>query len=173
MPRDILPATLSFLFEIGSTFGLIDVREPGEYNTAHIPGSTLLPRRMIEFRLHRLLPFLGEQVIVCDDDGRRAMLAARTLESFGYTRVAVLQGGLNRWASEGRATEWGMNVLSKDFGERIEVQHHVPTIAAAELALRQAQGEELLIWTRALPRNFPARAFRVGVACPAASWPYA
>jgi rhodanese-related sulfurtransferase len=154
MPRDILPATLSFLFDIQSTFALIDVREPGEYNTAHIPGSSLLPRRLIEFRIDRLVPFRGEQVVVCDDDGRRAALAARTLEQIGYTRVAILQGGLNRWASEGRATEWGTNVLSKDFGERVEVQYHVPTIGATELARLQNQGEDLVILDTRTPEEF-------------------
>jgi rhodanese-related sulfurtransferase len=38
-----------------------------------------------------------------------------------------------------------MNVPSKDFGEKVEVQHHVPTIDADELARRQRRGDDLLI----------------------------
>ena len=50
----------------------------------------------------RLVPCRGVQVVVCDDTGRRAALAARTLERMGYRRVAVLEGGVNRWASQNR-----------------------------------------------------------------------
>lgn len=154
MVREITPDTLDFLFEIGSTFALLDVREPGEYNTAHIPGASLLPRRLIEFRAAQLLPYHGVQVVVCDDDGRRAALAAETLQRMGYSLVAVLQGGINRWASEGRPTEWGMNVPSKDFGEKTEVEHHVPTIDAAELDQRRRAGEDLVILDTRTPEEF-------------------
>ena len=62
------------------TFAFIDVREPGEYNASHIPGSCLVPRREIEFRMSRLVPYVGTPLIVTDDDGRRSELAAVTLE---------------------------------------------------------------------------------------------
>ena len=54
----------------------IDVREQGEYNSAHIPGSSLVPRRTLEARLPWLVPYRGVQIVLCDDDGRRARLAA-------------------------------------------------------------------------------------------------
>jgi len=150
----MVPATLKFLLDTKSTLALIDVREPGEYNTAHIPGASLLPRRLIELRAERLMPCRTTQVVVCDDDGRRAALAAATLERMGYTRVAVLQGGINRWASEGLETEWGMNVPSKDFGEKIEITHHVPTLAATELDELQRSGAELIILDTRTPEEF-------------------
>jgi len=87
---------LKNLFDTQATFALIDVREPGEYNASHIPGSSLVPRRQLEFRMLRLVPYLGTQVIVTDDDGRRAPLAAATLEAMGYTQVNILDGGINR-----------------------------------------------------------------------------
>src|SRR3954466_15845047 len=99
MARMIVPEGLDYLFQIESTFALLDVREQGEYNTAHIPGSSSLPRRLIEFRVERLVPCKSVQVVLCDDDGQRARLAGQTLERAGYSRVAVLDGGLNRWAS--------------------------------------------------------------------------
>jgi rhodanese-related sulfurtransferase len=154
MVLSMVPATLTYLSESGSTFALLDVREAGEYNTSHIPGATLLPRRLIEFRAERLVPCRTVQVIICDDDGRRAALAARTFERMGYTRTAVLEGGLNRWASEGRTTEWGMNVPSKDFGEKVEVTDHVPAIPAVELDRLRHSGHELLILDSRTPEEF-------------------
>jgi rhodanese-related sulfurtransferase len=154
MAREITAAALAQLLDTHSPLALIDVREHGEYNLAHIPGASSVPRRQLEARLGRLVPCRGVDVIVCDDTGRRAALAARTVERMGYTRVAVLEGGVNRWASEDRPTEWGMNVPSKDFGEKVEVQHHVPTIDAAELARRQRQGEPLLIVDTRTPEEY-------------------
>ena len=154
MAREITAAALAQLLDAGSPLALIDVREHGEYNLAHIPGASSVPRRQLEVRIGRLVPFRGAEVAVCDDTGRRAMLAARTLERLGYARVAVLEGGVNRWASQDRPTEWGMNVPSKDFGEKVEVQHHVPTIDAAELARRQRQGEALLIVDTRTPEEY-------------------
>jgi rhodanese-related sulfurtransferase len=162
----ILPATLKYLFEIQSTFALLDVREPGEYNTAHIPGASLLPRRLIEFRAERMVPSRAVQVVVCDDDARRAALAAQTLERMGYTRTALLQGGINRWASEGLPVEWGMNVPSKDFGEKIEVVHHVPTIAAGELQELRNSGTELLILDTRTPEEFQRASIPGGQSVP-------
>ena len=154
MAREISAAALAQLLDTHSPLALLDVREHGEYNLAHIFGASSLPRRQLEARVGRLVPFRGAQVVVCDDTGRRAALAARTLERMGYAEVAVLQGGVNRWASQDRPTEWGMNVPSKDFGEKVEVQHHVPTIDADELARRQQRGDALLIVDTRTPEEY-------------------
>ena len=47
-----------------------------------------------------------------------------------------------------------MNVPSKDFGEKVEVQHHVPTIDADELARRQRRGDALLIVDTRTPEEY-------------------
>ncbi len=154
MPSSIVPETLRYLLDQGSTLALLDVREHGEYNAAHIPGATSLPRRLIEFRLTRLVPCPTVQTVVCDDAGRRARLAAATMERMGYSRVAILEGGVNRWASLGLPTEWGMNVPSKDFGERMEVQHHVPTIEAAELDRKMKDGQRVIILDTRTPGEY-------------------
>lgn len=136
-----------------ATCALIDVREAGEYNSAHIPGSSLVPRRELELRMQRLVPYLGTTVIVCDDDGRRAPLAAATLERMGYRDVRILQGGANRWTSDGYRTEWGVNVPSKDFGEKMEVVHHVPTMHPEELHARQQRGDRIIILDSRTPEE--------------------
>jgi rhodanese-related sulfurtransferase len=154
MPQRIAAATLAHLLEMGATLALIDVREPGEYNLAHIPGASSVPRRQLETRMGRLVPFRGVPVTVCDDTGRRAALAARTLEHMGYRGVAVLDGGVNRWASRNLPTEWGMNVPSKDFGEKVEAHYRVPAIDAEEVARRQRRGDELLILDTRTPEEY-------------------
>ncbi|MDP8921402.1 MAG: rhodanese-like domain-containing protein [Chloroflexota bacterium] len=137
-----------------ATLALLDVREHGEYNRAHIAGASSLPRRQIEYRLERLVPFKGVPLVICDDTGRRARLAAQTIERMGYADVAILDGGVNRWASEGYPTEWGMNVPSKDFGERVEMEHHVLTVDARELREQIQRGEEVVILDTRTPEEY-------------------
>ncbi len=154
MSHPITPADLQSLFEEGASFALLDVREAGEYNSSHIPSACLLSRRQIEYQAAALLPYRGTAVVVCDDDGRRAQLASATLELMGYRNVSVLAGGINRWASEGRPTEWGTNVPSKDFGERVEVEHHVPEIEAVDLEERIRRGDKIVILDTRTPEEY-------------------
>ena len=154
MASTMTPQSLTALLASSSSFALIDVREAGEYNSSHIPGASPIPRRQLELLMPHAVPFTGTRVVLCDDDGRRARLAAATLERLGYRRVSVLDGGINRWVTDGFATEWGTNVPSKDFGEKVEVVHHVPEIEAKELAERMRKGEKFVILDTRTPEEF-------------------
>ena len=74
------PEALQNLLAGNTQFAFIDVREAGEYNTSHIPGSSLISRRHLELQLPLTVPYKGTPVILCDDDGRRVSLAAVTVE---------------------------------------------------------------------------------------------
>lgn len=154
MADEISPAALNDLLQGESAFALIDVREAGEYNSSHIPGASLIPRRQLEFSMPHAVPFTGTRVVLCDDDGRRARLAAATVERLGYRHASVLDGGINRWVTEGFSTEWGSNVPSKDFGEKVEAVSHVPEIEAKELAERMRKGQKFVILDSRTPEEF-------------------
>ena len=154
MSSMISDAELDALLNGDTPFALIDVRESGEYNSSHIPGACLIPRRRIEFIIEESVPAKGVPVVVCDDDGRRAPLAAATLERLGYTKVSILDGGVNRWAARDYPTEWGVNVPSKDFGEKLEVVHHVPEISAEDLQERIERGDKLVILDTRTPEEY-------------------
>ena len=72
----------------------------------------------------------------------------------GYTDVSTLSGGTNRWAFLDLPTEWGVNVPSKDFGERVEVVHHVPEIDADDLHARIERGDSLVILDTRTPEEY-------------------
>jgi rhodanese-related sulfurtransferase len=154
VPLLITSETLKFLLAGSDSIGLLDVREEGEYNGAHIPGSVCVPRRLLEIRAPQLFPFKGIQLVVCDDNGGRAARSCQTLQDLGYERVAMLSGGVNRWFSEDFPVEWGINVPNKDFGERVEVCDHVPTWNAIELSRRIASGENLKIFDTRTSQEF-------------------
>src|SRR6266852_2522605 len=153
MSQTITAAALQSLLDTQATCAPIDVREAGEYNDSHIPGASLVPRRQLEFRMAQLVPYRGTHVIVCDDDGRRAPLAAATHERMGFQQVAVLQGGINRWTTAGSPTEWGVNVPSKDFGEKMQVVHHIAEMHPEELHARQQRGEKIILLDSRTPEE--------------------
>ena len=80
---------------------VLDVREAAELAEGRIAGSThiplgQLPARAVELDRERRI------VTVCRS-GRRSARAAQFLVGQGYD-VANLDGGLTRWAAEGRPT---------------------------------------------------------------------
>jgi len=136
------------------TYALIDVRERGEFNRAQIFKATSIPRRDLEFQMGRLVPVKHTPVTVCDDDGRRAALAATTLGRMGYTNVAMLEGGLNAWTAAGYPVVEGTNTPSKEFAEKVLVQQKVPEVQPEELHARLQRGEPLIILDTRTPEEF-------------------
>ncbi len=154
MVEQMTPHAVKALMEGQIPYALIDVREEEEYNAQQIFTANLVPRRALELLIGQLVPVLATHVVLCDDDGRRASMAASALERMGYTNVAILAGGLKAWAAAGFPTVSGVNVPSKDFGEKVLIQHHVPEIAPQDLHARMQRGEKLLIFDTRTPEEF-------------------
>ncbi|HEX7226718.1 MAG TPA: rhodanese-like domain-containing protein [Candidatus Binatia bacterium] len=135
-------------------FAVLDVRERGEYNQCQIPNTTSLPRSQIEFRIHELVPDRDVQLIIYDEGGARARLAATTLARLGYQDVALLHGGLSAWQSEGRPTVSGVNVPSKAFGERVYHERNVPDLTPEELKSLQDRSTDLVVLDVRTPEEY-------------------
>ena len=78
---------------------LIDVREPREYQSGHIPQARLLPLRLLP-QEGQHLPADRPIVLVCRS-GRRSRLGVCILQDMGYTEVYNLQGGMLAWEAAG------------------------------------------------------------------------
>ncbi|MGO9455651.1 MAG: molybdopterin-synthase adenylyltransferase MoeB [Acidimicrobiales bacterium] len=112
----------------GATF--LDVREPEEYQQGAIAGAVHIPRGQLEFSVESRLPEKGDPVVVYCASGIRSVFAARTLGELGYTQVASMAGGFNRWKDDGRPWEaprtltpdqrnrYQRHLLMADVGER-------------------------------------------------------
>jgi len=83
--------------ELGRTT-FIDVREPHEYEAAHIEGAVLIPLGQIVARLGEIPK--SEPVIVACRSGQRSGLVAEHLNVAGY-EAHNLEGGLVAWAAAG------------------------------------------------------------------------
>jgi molybdopterin/thiamine biosynthesis adenylyltransferase/rhodanese-related sulfurtransferase len=95
---------------------LLDVREADEHAGGCLPGSLHIPRGFLELRVEERVQ-RDEDVIVYCAGGTRSALAARTLQQLGYTRVASMAGGYNRWSDAAYPVEKPF-VLSPEQRER-------------------------------------------------------
>jgi adenylyltransferase/sulfurtransferase len=84
------------LDEKGSNLILIDVREPHEWDIAHIEGARLIPLGQLPERLGELDGH-AEIVTQCHH-GARSMKALQVLKGAGFGRVRSLAGGIDAWA---------------------------------------------------------------------------
>jgi rhodanese-related sulfurtransferase len=76
---------------------LLDVREPDEWATGRIEGSTHIPLGVLPFRMGELDPAVPV-VTVCRSGGRAARAAA-LLTKRGLS-ASVLDGGITRWQAK-------------------------------------------------------------------------
>ncbi len=77
---------------------LVDVREPWEWQLAHIDGSVHLPMNLIPLRMNEL-PDDRPLVIICHH-GVRSYQVALYLQQAGFDQLASLKGGVEAWASD-------------------------------------------------------------------------
>ncbi|MEO8478531.1 MAG: molybdopterin-synthase adenylyltransferase MoeB [Gemmatimonadota bacterium] len=76
----------------------LDVREPWEFEIAHIPGSVLIPLGELAARHTELPP--GVPIVTICHHGMRSLRAAELLGAMGFGEVASLAGGVDAWANE-------------------------------------------------------------------------
>lgn len=96
--------------ELAGDATLIDLRESEELQASgSIPGAVHAPRGMLEFYADPSLPYhrpefeRDRRIILHCASGGRSALAAKALKDMGYTNVAHLDGGVQRWAQEGKS----------------------------------------------------------------------
>jgi sulfur-carrier protein adenylyltransferase/sulfurtransferase len=82
---------------------LVDVREPHEFRSGHVPGATLIP-------LSTVVNHIGELddekpiLFVCGV-GQRSALACEYAAALGKTNLYNLEGGTEGWLREGLPVE--------------------------------------------------------------------
>ena len=89
---------------------VVDIRDVRERRkVGFIPGSTHVPRGMLEFWLDPTSHYYSgkidptKRIIVYCAGGQRSALAADVLREMGFPNVAHLAVGFNGWADAGRA----------------------------------------------------------------------
>jgi adenylyltransferase/sulfurtransferase len=97
VPR-ITPQALAARLSAGDDVQVLDVREPHEWELAHLAGARLVPLMALGDALSTL-PRDRDLVVHCKVGGRSAK-AVRLLRDAGFTRVWNLSGGIDRWRTD-------------------------------------------------------------------------
>ena len=90
---------------------VIDVREPAEFASGHLPGAVNIPRGVLEFQVDAhpavadttdpALSHRDRPIVVYCLSGGRAALSADNLRRMGFSGVRSIAGGLNAWREAG------------------------------------------------------------------------
>lgn len=96
------------LYKKHKTPQLIDVRTPQEYKyDGHVKGTRLVPLSELSSKGETALPKLNKQqpVYVICRSGNRSLVAARLLQTLGFSQVYSIKGGTSAWIIAGQPVE--------------------------------------------------------------------
>jgi rhodanese-related sulfurtransferase len=146
MSARIAPAALRARLTAGNgELALLDVREQGAFARSHILLASNAPLSRGEIDVPRLVPRRVAAIVLCDGGDGLAERAAGILARFGYSDLAVLDGGVQAWRDAGFALFEGVHVPSKAFGEFVEATYGTPHLTAEELRQLAAAGRKLVV----------------------------
>lgn len=85
---------------------IVDVREPQEFAAGHVPGAINIPRGLISSQIWNYVGAsekadLERPIILQCQSGRRATLAAQTLQELGFTQTTAVIMNLDDWQKAG------------------------------------------------------------------------
>ena len=86
---------------------VLDVRSPGEFETAHIDGAVNIPVDRLDPHLREIVHNAGGTMVLVCQSGGRAEQAATTLSREGKQDLVLLQGGMNAWQQAGAPVQRG------------------------------------------------------------------
>jgi rhodanese-related sulfurtransferase len=87
---------------------VLDVRTPGEFETAHIAGAYNVPLDLLREHRDEIVTHLDEDVVLVCRSGQRAAQAEETLRNAGLSNVHILDGGITAWEAKGFAVNRGV-----------------------------------------------------------------
>ena len=121
---------------------VIDVREAEEFAQGTIAGSLFVPRGTLEGAIEGLIPDRSRKLVLMCAGGARSALAAATLATMGYTSVASLAGGFNRWKDEGRMWVTPETLTSE---QRARYSRHILLPEVGETGQHRLLGSSVLL----------------------------
>ena len=96
--KSVRPATLKSWLDTGEAI-VIDVREPREYASGHIEGSTLVP--LGSLHPGALPEHSGQKLVMLCRVGNRSLFACLRLDGVVEAEIYNLEGGIRAWMMEG------------------------------------------------------------------------
>ena len=101
LPSLIPPGQLLRLLAELPDLRVLDVRTPGEYESAHIVGAYNVPLDTLGEHAREIQSQVTVPVVLVCQSGSRARQAENTLKAAGMPHLHVLDGGMNAWLAAG------------------------------------------------------------------------
>ncbi|MGO9015431.1 MAG: rhodanese-like domain-containing protein [Dissulfurispiraceae bacterium] len=120
--------SLKEYLEKGIPFVLIDLRPTDEAKRGHIVGAVSVPGKDLRYEKERFPSDKSAPIMLYDNDTKSELDDFASVRGWGYTNVAVLDGGLDEWKRSG-----GL-VISGDVATRIV---YVPKLRAGEISIEE------------------------------------
>ncbi len=80
---------------------VIDVRDPAEFVTGHLPDARNTPLNKLDEHLAALDQYKERAIIVCCASGIRSAKACEQMRKVGFAKVVNLSGGVGTWTQAG------------------------------------------------------------------------
>jgi rhodanese-related sulfurtransferase len=106
---------------------VLDVRTPGEFETAHIAGSYNVPLDLLREHRDEIVGHIDQDVVVVCRSGQRAAQAGEMLRPAGLLNVHILEGGITVWQAEGYPVNRG--------AQRWDLERQVRLVAGSTVLL--------------------------------------
>lgn len=113
---------------------LLDVRTPGEFETAHIPGAYNVPLDTLAEHAREIRSVVDAEIVLVCQSGNRARQADSALRSLGMSNLHLLDGGMNAWQAAGMNTNRRAKRISLERQVRITAGSIVAVGAILALA---------------------------------------
>jgi rhodanese-related sulfurtransferase len=97
MDYEITPEEVKAKLDQRERFTLLDVREPWEFETAHMNGAKLMPMGDVPARAHQELDPDDHIVVICHH-GVRSMNVTAWLRLQGFEKAQSMRGGIDAWS---------------------------------------------------------------------------
>lgn len=79
---------------------VVDVCEPNEFQTGHVPNAINMPLTKLSSNIGALSKYKDKPIVVACHAGNRSMKGAITLKKGGFENVYSLSGGLTAWQKD-------------------------------------------------------------------------
>jgi rhodanese-related sulfurtransferase len=120
------PASAMALLSDEPAVRILDVRTPGEFDSAHIRGAYNVPLDTLPEHAREIGTVTEAPVVLVCQSGQRARKADDALRAVGMANVHILEGGMNAWVAAGLDVVRGR--------QRMSIERQVRMVAGAMAA---------------------------------------
>jgi len=119
LPSLLAPDAVASLIRAEPALRILDVRTPGEFESAHIRGSYNVPLDTLGEHAREIRTVSEAPLVLVCQSGQRARKADDALRAVGMSNLHLLDGGVNAWIAAGLEAVHGRKRVSLERQVRI------------------------------------------------------